>query len=232
MAPAPEMSTGMQVPFLDYRRCNQPHFDEEMAAMRRVLESGRYVLGDEVESFECDYAAWVGARHAVGVASGLDALILILEAYKEMGAMAPGDEVLVPANTYIASILAITRAGLEPVLVEPDPDTCEIDPALIEGALTATDPRGHGGSPLRAVRGHGGHPRHRPPARAEGDRRCGPGARGDLRPGQGRAFGRCRRPQLLSRQEPRRHRRWRGGDDRRRRPGGDCPRPAQLRVAR
>ena len=130
------MTRGMEVPFLDWRLENRPHFDEMLVAARRVLESGRYVLGEEVAAFEREYAAWTGARHAVGVASGLDALVLILHAYVELGVLARGDAVVVPANTYIASILAIVQAGLEPILVEPDAATCELDPRLIEPALT------------------------------------------------------------------------------------------------
>lgn len=130
------MIRGMEVPFLDWRLENRPHFDELLAAARRVLESGRYVLGEEVAAFEREYAAWTGARHAVGVASGLDALVLILNAYVELGMLARGDAVVVPANTYIASILAVVQAGLEPILVEPDAATCELDPELIEPALT------------------------------------------------------------------------------------------------
>ena len=130
------MIRGMEVPFLDWRLENRPHFDELLAAARRVLESGLYVLGEEVAAFEREYAAWTGARHAVGVASGLDALVLILNAYVELGMLAHGDAVVVPANTYIASILAVVQAGLEPILVEPDAATCELDPKLIEPALT------------------------------------------------------------------------------------------------
>lgn len=126
----------MNVPFLDYRLTNKAHFDEYLAAVRRVLESGWYVLGREVEAFEGEYSAWCGSSYCVGVANGLDALILILEGYKALGVMNLGDEVIVPANTYIASILAISRAGLVPVPVEPDPLTLNIDPARIESAIT------------------------------------------------------------------------------------------------
>ncbi len=127
----------MNVPFLDYRLTNQPHFDEYLAAVRRVLESGWYVLGKEVEAFENEYAAWCGSPHCVGVANGLDALILILEGYKALGVMKDGDEVIVPANTYIASILAVSRAGLVPVPVEPQPAILNIDPSRIEAAMTS-----------------------------------------------------------------------------------------------
>lgn len=127
----------MTVPFLDYRLTNQAHFDEYLDAARRVLESGWYVLGKEVDAFESEYAAWCGSPHCVGVANGLDALILILEGYKALGLMKDGDEVIVPANTYIASILAVSRAGLTPVPVEPDLDTLNIDPARIEQVINS-----------------------------------------------------------------------------------------------
>jgi len=126
----------MKVPFLDYRAVNEAHFEEYLAAVRRVLESGWYILGKEVEAFEAEYAKWVGRKYCIGVANGLDALILILEGYKALGLMKDGDEVIVPSNTYIASILAVSRAGLTPVPVEPDLATYELDPALIEAAIT------------------------------------------------------------------------------------------------
>lgn len=126
----------MSIPFLDYRSVNEPYFEEMEAAFRRVLHSGWYVLGKEVSSFEEEYAAYCGTTHCVGASSGLDALILILEAWKELGRLKEGDEVIVPANTYIASILAITKARLVPILVEPDERTYNIDPNLIEEAIT------------------------------------------------------------------------------------------------
>lgn len=126
----------MSVPFLNYCLNNEAHFDEYLVEVRRVLESGHYVLGKEVEAFEQAYATWCGSSYAVGVANGLDALTLIFEGYKIVGVMKEGDEVIVPANTYIASILAVSRAGLIPVPVEPDPQTCNLDPARIEVALS------------------------------------------------------------------------------------------------
>lgn len=126
----------MKVAFLDYRAVNEPYFEGEIAAIQRVMKSGWYVLGEEVEAFEEEYAAYVGTKHCVGVANGLDALFLILEGYKVLGVMQNGDEVIVPSNTYIASILAVSRAGLTPVLVEPELTTYELDPALIEQAIT------------------------------------------------------------------------------------------------
>lgn len=126
----------MNIPFLDFKQINEQYFDEYLAAARRVLESGWYVLGKEVEAFEHEYAAWNGSKYSIGVANGLDALILILEGYKSLGVMKEGDEIIVPANTYIASILAISKAGMTPVLVEPDINTYNIDPTLIERAVT------------------------------------------------------------------------------------------------
>ena len=124
------------IKFLDLKKVHDAHGAEISAAIQRVLDSGWYLLGEEVSSFEREFAEYCGAKHSIGVANGLDALILILMAYRELGVMSEGDEVIVPANTYIASILAISRAGLKPVLVEPDEHTYNIDPALIEAALT------------------------------------------------------------------------------------------------
>tara|TARA_B110001469_G_scaffold91958_1_gene87468 strand:- start:9697 stop:10809 length:1113 start_codon:yes stop_codon:yes gene_type:complete len=124
------------IPFLDYKAVNAPYFEEIEAAMSRVLRSGWYVLGPEVKGFEAEYAAYCGTQHCIGVSSGLDALILILRAWKELGKLKEGDEVIVPANTYIASILAITENGLVPVLVEPDEATYNLDPEKIEAAIT------------------------------------------------------------------------------------------------
>ena len=124
------------IPFLDYKAVNAPYFEEIEAAMSRVLRSGWYVLGPEVKGFEAEYAAYCGTQHCIGVSSGLDALILILRAWKELGKLKEGDEVIVPANTYIASILAITESRLVPVLVEPDEATYNLDPTKIEAAIT------------------------------------------------------------------------------------------------
>lgn len=122
--------------FLDLKAVNEQHRPEINTAIQRVLDSGWYLLGEEVSSFEREFADYCGAKHCLGVANGLDALILILMAYRELGVMQEGDEVIVPANTYIASILAISRAGLKPVLVEPDERTYNIDSNLIEAAIT------------------------------------------------------------------------------------------------
>jgi dTDP-4-amino-4,6-dideoxygalactose transaminase len=125
------------IPFLDLRALNAAHRNELLAAAARVLDSGWYILGSEVEAFEREFAAYCGVDHCIGVANGLDALVLILDAYKQLGVLTDGDEVIVPANTFIASVLAVTRAGLVPVLVEPDAITRNLDPARIEAALTS-----------------------------------------------------------------------------------------------
>ncbi len=122
--------------FLDLKLINQQYRSEIQSAMSRVFDSGWYILGREVQAFENEFAEYCGVNHCVGVGNGLDALILILQAYKELGIMADGDEVIVPANTYIATILAISKVGLKPVLVEPDIKTYDIDPVFIESKLT------------------------------------------------------------------------------------------------
>jgi dTDP-4-amino-4,6-dideoxygalactose transaminase len=121
----------MKAPFLDLKLINSAYRDDLVAAMTRVLDSGWYVLGSEVESFEKEFAAFCGVKHCLGVANGLDALTLIIRAYKEIGKLKEGDGVIVPANTYIASIMAITENKLKPILVEPVLDTYNLDPALI-----------------------------------------------------------------------------------------------------
>jgi len=120
------------LPFLDLKAINAAHRAELVQAFERVLDSGWYVLGHEVQAFEREYAAWCGAAHAVGVANGLDALSLVLRAW-DIGA---GDEVIVPSNTYIATWLAVTHVGATPVPVEPDELCFNIDPAGIEAAIT------------------------------------------------------------------------------------------------
>jgi dTDP-4-amino-4,6-dideoxygalactose transaminase len=122
--------------FLDLLTINKTQREELKMAFERVLDSGWYIMGEEVKTFEAAFAAYCGATNCVGVANGLDALILILEGYKELGVMKNGDEVVVPANTYIASILAISKAGLVPVLIEPDINSYLIDPARIEEKIT------------------------------------------------------------------------------------------------
>lgn len=125
------------VKFLDIQKITLLRASEIQQAIQKVLDSGWYLLGREVEAFESRYADFIGTRYAIGVANGLDALRLILRAYIEMGVMHEGDEVIVPANTYIASILAITDNKLVPVLVEPDLETYEIDDTKIELVITS-----------------------------------------------------------------------------------------------
>ena len=126
----------MQVPFLSLHDVTAMHGDEIREAARRVIDSGWYLQGKENELFEQHYAQYIGTKYCIGCANGLDALIWIFRAYIELGVMQPGDEVIVPANTYIATILAITENGLVPVCVEPNPHTLEIDDNLIEAAIT------------------------------------------------------------------------------------------------
>ena len=125
------------IPFLDLKAVTELHADEIQQAALNVIQSGWYLRGQATAAFEQHYAEYIGCRHCIGVANGLDALTLIYRAYIEMGVMQPGDEVIVPANTYIASILAITESGLSPVLIEPDTDTLEMDDRLIEQAITS-----------------------------------------------------------------------------------------------
>ena len=120
------------IKFLDLKKINERFRDEMDAATKRVLDSGWYLLGKEVEQFERDFSAYCGVKHCIGVANGLDALNLIIKAY----GFGPGDEIIVPANTYIASILAVSDNGCTPVLVEPKWGTRLIDEDLIESAIT------------------------------------------------------------------------------------------------
>ena len=124
------------IPFLDLKKINQAYSPQIQEAVSRVLDSGWYLQGSENQAFEKNYARFIGTSHAVGCANGLDALSLIFRAYIQLGKLKKGDEVIVPANTYIASILAITDNGLIPVLVEPDIKTYQIDPEKIEEAIT------------------------------------------------------------------------------------------------
>lgn len=123
------------IPFLDLQAVNRQYRDELAQACARVIDSGRYITGGELEHFEQQFAGYCGTRHAIGVANGLDALILVLRAWKEQGRLKTGDKIIVPANTYIASILAITENGLTPVLTEPDPATCNLSADGIKQAL-------------------------------------------------------------------------------------------------
>jgi dTDP-4-amino-4,6-dideoxygalactose transaminase len=122
----------MTVPFLDLHAAYLELQDELDAAYRRVVDSGWYILGEEVERFESELAAYCDADHCIGVGNGLDALHLILRAY----GIGPGDEIKVPSNTYIATWLAVSQVGATPVPVEPDERTYNIDPARVEAAIT------------------------------------------------------------------------------------------------
>lgn len=125
------------IPFLDLKAVNAQYADEIKNATARVIDSGWYVQGNACKTFETEFASYCGVKYCIGVANGLDALTLIIRAYKEMGIMQVGDEIIVPANTYIASILAISENGLKPVLVEPELATYNIDPTLIEEKITS-----------------------------------------------------------------------------------------------
>ncbi|MFC6099516.1 DegT/DnrJ/EryC1/StrS family aminotransferase [Olivibacter domesticus] len=125
------------IKFLDLHAINQQHREEFIDAFTRVLDSGWFLMGKELQQFEQQFAAYCGTKEAIGVANGLDALSLIIRAYKEMGIFQDGDEILVPSNTFIASILAISANNLTPVLIEPILEDYNIDPALIEEKITS-----------------------------------------------------------------------------------------------
>lgn len=122
--------------FLDLKSVNARYQQELKDACARVIDSGWYIMGPELHAFESEFASYSGTKHAIGVANGLDALILVLRAWKELGKLQAGDEVIVQANTYIASVLAITENDLVPVLVEPDPASYNLDPARVRAAIT------------------------------------------------------------------------------------------------
>lgn len=124
------------IKFLDLKKVTESHREEIEKATLRVVNSGWYLQGEENKNFERDFAEFIGTGHAVGCANGLDALILIFRALIELKRLKPGDEVIVPANTYIASILSITENGLVPVLVEPDRESLQIDPNQIGQSIT------------------------------------------------------------------------------------------------
>lgn len=124
------------IPYLSLQRVTNEHLTEIQQAVNKVIESGWYLQGQTVQTFEQQYAEYIGTRHCVSCANGLDALTLILRAYMELGEMHEGDEIIVPSNTYIATILSITANYLVPILVEPRIDTLEIDDNLIEQAIT------------------------------------------------------------------------------------------------
>lgn len=124
------------ISFLDLKLSNAQHREELVDAATRVIDSGWYIQGNEVKAFEAEFATYCGTRHCIGVANGLDALILTLRAWKELGRLKEGDEVIVPSNTYIASILAITENKLIPVLVEPNEQTYNLCPIKAAKAIT------------------------------------------------------------------------------------------------
>jgi dTDP-4-amino-4,6-dideoxygalactose transaminase len=124
------------VQFLDLKKVNAVYREELIAAASRVIDSGWYINGKELEQFENNFASYCGVKHSIGVANGLDALILTLRAWLEMGKLKEGDEVIVPANTYIASVLAISANNLKPVLVEPDLNTYNLCPVKTLEAIT------------------------------------------------------------------------------------------------
>jgi dTDP-4-amino-4,6-dideoxygalactose transaminase len=125
------------IEFLSLKDTNQRMLSELKEASERVIESGWYISGKEVDAFEKKFASYCGVKHCLGVANGLDALTLTLRAWKELGKIKEGDEVIVPANTYIASVLAISENGLKPVLVEPSERSFNLDPQLVEKNLTS-----------------------------------------------------------------------------------------------
>ena len=124
------------IPFLDLHKINKPYETLFQQKMKMFLDKGWYILGDQVQLFEKNFAAYCGVKHCIGVGNGLDALTLIFKAYIQLGKMQKGDEVIVPANTYIASILAILQADLIPVLIEPKLETYNINPDFIAEKIT------------------------------------------------------------------------------------------------
>ena len=125
------------IKFLDLQKMNAQYQEELKAAAANVIDSGWYILGNAVTQFEQDFAAYCDVKHCIGVANGLDALILVLRAYKLLGKLEEGDEVIVPANTFIATVLAVSANGLVPVFVEPKASTFNLDVDQIEQAITA-----------------------------------------------------------------------------------------------
>lgn len=125
------------IPFLDIKKINEPYEILFQEKLKKVLNSGWYVLGDEVKTFEENFAAYCGSNYCIGIGNGLDAITLSFLAYIENGNLQKGDEIIVPANTYIASILGIIHAGLVPVLVEPNENNYNIDPKQIEGKISS-----------------------------------------------------------------------------------------------
>ncbi len=125
------------IPFLDLQMLNRRFEDEFVVALQKVLASGWFIQGEECRAFEAEFASYCGVAHAIGVGNGLDALVLIFRALLEAGRLQPGDEVLVPGNTFIASALAVSACGLKVRLVEPDVTSFNIDPRAVEAAIGA-----------------------------------------------------------------------------------------------
>ena len=125
-----------KIPFLDLKSVNEDQRNELIIAMQRVLDSGWYILGEEVSAFEKAFSEFCGVKHCIGVGNGLDALTIVLRAWIERGFIKEGDEVLVPSNTYIASVLAINENRLLPVFVEPDESSFNVDPELLGASIT------------------------------------------------------------------------------------------------
>ena len=125
------------IPFYNLNQINNKYENAFALKMESIFDKGWYILGNELKSFETNFASYCGTNHCIGVGNGLDALVLILKGYIALGKLKKGDEILVPANTFVASILAILQADLVPVLVEPDPETFNIDPKEIENKISA-----------------------------------------------------------------------------------------------
>ncbi|MDB4206667.1 aminotransferase class I/II-fold pyridoxal phosphate-dependent enzyme, partial [Flavobacteriaceae bacterium] len=125
------------IKFLDLHKINESYKVDFEKSFTSFLDSGHYILGSQVSTFESNFATFCNAKHCIGVANGLDALTLIFRAYIQLGKLKKGDAVLVPANTYIASILSIINAGLKPVFIEPDPETYNLSPSLITTAISS-----------------------------------------------------------------------------------------------
>ena len=125
------------IKFLDLHKINESYKADFEKSFTSFLDSGHYILGSQVSTFESNFATFCNAKHCIGVANGLDALTLIFRAYIQLGKLKKGDAVLVPANTYIASILSIINAGLKPVFIEPDPETYNLSPSLITTAISS-----------------------------------------------------------------------------------------------
>lgn len=125
------------IKFLDLQKINAQYQEQFQEKLKLVLDKGWFILGNEVKKFEANFASYCDAKHCIGVGNGLDALVLILKGYIELGKLQKGDEIIVPANTYIATILAIFQVDLVPVLVEPNIETYNINPSLIEEKITS-----------------------------------------------------------------------------------------------